>query len=189
MKKFVLLFTGFILISLTVFLGCQNNNPASASASSSYNGTYNWSLTNVGGINSSCSSCVFINNGQISNTDGSFSNLNIDSFGNISFNGPCPTGGVGPGYFSGKSGGLSRPQWSGTWTCAGGDAGGPNSIWTIYQGSAPVSTPAAPTPTPGPPAPTPTIPFLQNPTPCTHGCSGSQPPTLPTPIPTATPQV
>ena len=98
-----------------------------------YDGTYDWYLGSVHGIVSHCSACVYIKNGQVSNSIGSFSNTRIDNFGNLVFEGPCPNGNTAIGTFSGKNGGQNPPQWQGTWSCADGSQGGPNSMWKIFN--------------------------------------------------------
>jgi large repetitive protein len=141
--------TGAFSGQLTVSLHDRNGNQATGSpitvslqvnapvlvtpGSSTYDGTYDWFLGPVGGATSSCSGCVFITDGVLSNIEGSFYQSSIDGFGNLSFTGPCPNGNPVAGSFSGTLGGLARPQWQGTWTCADGSTGGPGSPWKIFN--------------------------------------------------------
>lgn len=101
--------------------------------SSKYDGTYNYSLTNVHGMNTKCNGCVFIIGGLISNSEGSFRGK-VSPSGDLSFVGPCPNGNNAQGNYVGQLVQSSPSyKWSGHWTCADGSNGGANSIWTIWR--------------------------------------------------------
>jgi hypothetical protein len=111
----------------------QVNAPGGDGGTSQYDGTYDWFLGPVNGLAESCSSCVSIQNGVVQNSAGTWFDSNIDHFGNLTFDGPCPSGSDATGFFSGMLGGLTRPQWQGTWTCADGSVGGSASPWKIFN--------------------------------------------------------
>jgi len=120
------------LAALVLTTGCPlpGSNTSSGSTSNPYDGTYDWVGPMVNGIQAHCSSCVFIKNGQISNSEGSFYGQMSD---NPIFYGPCPNGNPVTGVYSGMLGGANPYQWQGTWTCVDGSVGGPSSVWKIYN--------------------------------------------------------
>jgi hypothetical protein len=120
------------LCLVTGAMWCEGPDVTAPSTLARFDGVYDWTIT-VRGIAGSCSSCVRISNGTISNTENSFSGAEFDSFDNIEFAGKCPNGNSSVGTYSGKSGGLARPQWLGTWTCSDGSAGGSASTWKIFN--------------------------------------------------------
>jgi hypothetical protein len=120
LKKFIF----FVIVAslCIVSKGCQ--------VVTKYDGTYDWVITNVNGQTRSCQSCIFITNGQISNSDETFSGSVSD---NLTFNGSCPNGNSATGIFKGTLEGSNPYMWQGTWTCSDGSNGGSNSIWKIYN--------------------------------------------------------
>jgi hypothetical protein len=128
-------------LALTLMLicaGCNGfGNSSSTSATNKYDGTYDWISPTVNGLNTACSACVFITNGQISSIssissgEGGFSGTASD---NITFTGPCPTGATDTtGNYFGKLGGANPYQWQGLWSCTNGLQGGGTSVWKLYN--------------------------------------------------------
>lgn len=110
----------------------EANNPLLKTLNQN-DGTYNWSLSNVNGVNSSCFSCAFIVNNELT-IDGTYLGpISVDGFGNLTFHGPCPNGSSAQGTFTGTRGGSTFRSWQGTWSCADGSTGGSASIWKLFQ--------------------------------------------------------
>ncbi|MFH1222799.1 MAG: hypothetical protein V1647_00475 [Pseudomonadota bacterium] len=120
-KVLSILFTAFVV------------NCGATGGGDKYDGTYNYSLSDVHGISTSCFNCIFIVGGVISNSDASFYGATWDEFENITFYGPCPNGNSSTGTYTGLLGGANPYAWTGTWTCSDGTNGGTTSTWTIHQ--------------------------------------------------------
>lgn len=97
-----------------------------------YDGTYNWSLSNVNGINSACFSCAIIKDNQLT-IDGTFLGPIEVSGTKLTFYGACPNGSTSKGTFTGTQGGATKKAWQGTWSCADGSTGGSASVWKLFQ--------------------------------------------------------
>jgi hypothetical protein len=131
------LFTAIALVGVGVLAVVLLTKNLSGGGNSKYDGTYNYQLGSVHGISTSCSNCVFIKNGIISNNDPSsqrqFRNAVFVPEGTLTFEGPCPNGNNAIGYYEGKLVASNPYKWTGTWRCADGSSGGSQSTWQIGQ--------------------------------------------------------
>lgn len=117
--------------------GYQCEDCSGGNTSNKYDGAYSWSIT-FHGVSNSCNNCVFIKNGQISNTGGTFyGSISVDNFGNITFHGYCPeeVGGnpTCDATFTGKTGGQTFYSWFGGWTCCDGSHSVSGDQWSLFE--------------------------------------------------------
>lgn len=116
---------------------CSGGSTGGSTGSNKYDGTYNWEIKYCG-QHPSCFDCVYIKNGQISNSGGTFYGaISVDNFGNITFRGKCPMNSAPctDATFTGKMGGATYYAWSGSWVCNTGCGNGPCSgdYWSLVQ--------------------------------------------------------
>jgi serine/threonine-protein kinase len=115
--------------------------PSTTSSLTAYDGTYDYGVT-VRGRTLSCSDCFYIIDGQIYNSEGSFSGRVTDSFGNLEFSGPCPTASClgNCGTFTGQVNWGAGPGFGeGQWECPNGNT----DRWWINNGTRGTPSPPA----------------------------------------------
>ncbi len=162
---------GSVATLLLCFAACQpeSSSPTSPDVSNSsnsagkYDGTYDFSVVSRGRT-LRCSDCVFISNGRISNSDGSFSGQVLDNFGNVSFKGRCPIEsclGSCATYTGILNWGAIGGSGQGQWDCGNGV----RDRWSFTNGTR--GAPSVSSPAPPPPAPSPAPPPS---TPTSSGC-------------------
>ncbi len=97
-----------------------------------FDGTYDYAVV-VRGQTLRATQAFFIQNGVVSNSEGSFSGAVVDNFGNIEFTGPCPdASSLSGGLFTGVVHESSLSNFGeGTWDCGTGSG----DRWSILNGS------------------------------------------------------
>lgn len=95
-----------------------------------FDGTYDYSVTVVGTVYQ-VSQSFYVTNGEISNSEGSFSGSVLDDFGNVQFTGPCPSGSTGGAVYTGILNEGNPKFGQGSWSCSGSSG----STWRVYNGN------------------------------------------------------
>ncbi len=127
--------TFVMLLTPLLVTGCNIPGLGAATGDTSrFDGTYDYNVqfpTPGGGTSSvSCSNCVFIQNGNVTNIDGSFFGGVTDaSFGNVEFSGPCPV--AGTASYDGILNEGNPKNGSGNYTCI---ENGVTGRWSFLNG-------------------------------------------------------
>jgi hypothetical protein len=123
-------------VAAAVVLGGCIKYPSSSSSSglNAFDGTYNYSYQlNYAGTEQYYNNAAqfIVSNGQISSNPSGFSGSVTDTFGDVSFQGPCPVGNTGGATFTGILDNGNPKFGQGTWTC---NNGGASDHWSVNNG-------------------------------------------------------
>jgi hypothetical protein len=122
----------FAAVGFTV--GCLAATSPSSSGRK-YDGVYDMSVNVPPQVNPNgvivVSGFFHVSSDVISSSDGTLSGSVTDTFGNVSFTGPCPVGNTGGATFTGVLNAGNPKFGQGTWRC---NNGGASSSWRVYNG-------------------------------------------------------
>ena len=120
-------------VGLTV--GCMSATSPSSSGSNQFDALYDMSVTVPTQVTPSglivLSGFFHVSSGVISSSDNTLSGSVTDTFGDVSFTGPCPVGNTGGATFTGILDAGNPKFGQGKWVCSNGGA---SNSWRVYNG-------------------------------------------------------
>jgi hypothetical protein len=123
------------IAALSLATGCIGATSPSSSGSNQFDGVYDMSVAVPTQVAPSgvivVSGFFHVTSGVISSSDNTLSGSVTDTFGDVSFSGPCPVGNTGGATFAGIIDAGNPKFGQGTWTCSNGGA---SSSWRVYNG-------------------------------------------------------